>query len=84
MILLAAKWREFQAARAEDPEAEEESEEKIESEIRSDFQIHSYIKTLLLSLIKPKLAEESEEKKDKIEKGLQVPERGRLKRTSPL
>jgi len=70
MMLLAAKWREFQAAGAEAPEAEEEAEEEIESEIRSEFQIHSYIKTLLLSLIKTKLAEESEE----IEKGLPVPE----------
>ena len=58
MMLLAAKWTEFQA-----PEAEEDLKEKIESEIRSDFQINNYIKTLLLSLLKTELAEESEEKK---------------------
>ena len=34
-----------------------------ESEIRSDSQINNYIKTLLLSLLKTELAEESEEKK---------------------
>ena len=46
-MLLAAKWREFEAVRAKASEAEEESEEKIESAIRSDFQISKYIKTLL-------------------------------------
>ena len=61
--ILAAKWREFQAARAKASEAEEESEEKIESAIRSDFQISKYNKTLSLSLLNTELAEESEEKK---------------------
>ena len=32
MMLLAAKWREFQAAGAEAPEAEEEAEEEDEEE----------------------------------------------------
>ena len=62
-MLLAAKWREFQTARAKASEAEEESEEKIESAIRSDFQISKYNKTLSLSLRNTELAEESEEKK---------------------